>query len=68
MRERNTENVVNLLRPLLQALHVQRLESEPVVVKLSEHRELIVAGMGRCVIVARKASFSDDTKGCLSKN
>jgi hypothetical protein len=51
---------------LLQALHVQRLEFDPTVVKLSKCRELIKAGMGRCVVIALKASFSDNTKGRLS--
>jgi hypothetical protein len=65
-RERNSEIVVELLRPLLMDLHVQRLDFDPVVVRLSNHRKLIVAGMGRCIVVARKTSFLDDTKGCLS--
>jgi hypothetical protein len=62
----DTENVVSLLRPVLKDLHVQCLKFEPELVQLSNYRELIMAGMGRCVIVARRASFSDDTKGCLS--
>jgi hypothetical protein len=66
MSERNVESVVNLLRPLLKDLHVQELESEPVVLKASAYRELIVAGMSRCIIVARQTVFSDDTKGCLA--
>jgi hypothetical protein len=66
MSERDTENVVNLLRPLLKDLHVQALDDEPIIVKASKYRELIVAGMNRCIIVARKTTFSDDTKGCLS--
>jgi hypothetical protein len=66
MRERNTENVVKLLRPALKSLHVQCLEFEPMSVRLSKYRNLREAGMGRCIVVARKTSFSDNTTGCLS--
>jgi hypothetical protein len=66
MPDRNTESVVSLLRPLLKDLHVQNLCHEPVVVKASKYRDLIVAGMSRCIIVARKTDFSDDTRGCVS--
>jgi hypothetical protein len=66
MSERDTDNVVDLLRPLLKDLHIQHLTCNPTVVKASSYRALIIAGMSRCVIVARKTSFSDDTKGCLS--
>jgi hypothetical protein len=66
MPERDVESVVNLLRPLLRDLHVQKLECEPVVIKASSYRELIAAGMRQCIIVARQTTFSDDTKGVLS--
>jgi hypothetical protein len=66
MSERDTENVVSLLRPLLRDLHVQNLYEELIVVKASNYRELIVAGMSRCIVVAHKTTFSDDTRGCLS--
>jgi hypothetical protein len=66
MSERNIENVISLLRPLLKDLNVQRLTSEPTVVKASKYRELIIAGMSRCILIARQTAFSDDTKGCLS--
>jgi hypothetical protein len=66
MSEWNTENVVSLLRPILKKLNVQNIGEEFVAVKASECRELIVAGMERCIIVARRMGFSDDTKGCLS--
>jgi hypothetical protein len=66
MSDRDTNNVVDLLRPILRDLHVQSLTPDPVVVKASKYRRLIVAHLDRCIIVARQTNFSDDTKGCLS--
>jgi hypothetical protein len=66
MSERDTNNVVDLLRPLLRDLHVQSLTLNPVAVKAAKYRRLIVAHLDRCIIVARQTNFSDDTKGCLS--
>jgi hypothetical protein len=66
MSERDTDYVVTLLRPILKDLHVQHLTSNPIVIKASDYRSLIIAGMSRCLIVARQTVFSEDTKGCLS--
>jgi hypothetical protein len=66
MSERTTEWAFTLLRPVLQELKVQKLTELPSVVKTSSYRRLITAGMGRWVIIARQASFPDETKGCAS--
>jgi hypothetical protein len=60
------ENVISLFRPILKDLKVQYISGNPTVVKASDYRDLIVAGMSRCIIVARQTTFTDDTKGCLS--
>jgi hypothetical protein len=65
MAERNTDSVVTLLRPLLKDLHVQCLTIEPRIVATSDYRELIMAGIGRCIICARQTAFKDDTRGCF---
>jgi hypothetical protein len=66
MSERDTENVVELLRPLLKDLHVQDLRHEPITARASKYRNLVVAGMRRCIIAARKAEITDDTRGFLT--
>jgi hypothetical protein len=66
MSERNVESVVGLLRPLLKDLQVQQLGNDPVVLKASSYRELVVAGLSNCIVMARQTGFSDDTKGCFS--
>lgn len=63
MSDRSTVWAFSLFRPILQQLKVQDLKENPVVFKASEHRELIVAGMRRWVIVARQFSFRDQSKG-----
>ena len=64
MPERTTEWAFALLRPILKELKVQQLKKSISVVRASAHRKLILAGMGRWIIVARQSSFADQKKGC----
>jgi hypothetical protein len=61
--ERTTGWAFALLRPVLQQLRVQELKRTPTIVRASVRQELIVAGMEKWVIIARRCSFKDDTKG-----
>jgi len=63
MSERTTEWAFTLFRPILKKLKVQKLTKEPHRVILSEYKKLIVARMERWVIIARRSSFADGTKG-----
>jgi hypothetical protein len=61
--ERTTDWAFALLRPILKELKLQKLAKSPPVVKASSYKKLIIAGMGRWVIIARQSSFKDGTKG-----
>jgi hypothetical protein len=61
--ERTTDWAFTLLRPVLKELKVQKLKKKPHVVKASAYKKLIVAGMGKWVIIAHQTSFQDGTKG-----
>ena len=63
MSERTTEWAFDLFRPILKKLKVQKLKTEPRIVRASSEKKLIIAGMERWVIIARKSSFQDGTKG-----
>lgn len=60
---RNVEWAISTFRPLLQALHLQEHKSGPTVVKASDYRNLIIKGMGRCVVVVQKQRIRDGQKG-----
>ena len=63
MAERTTDWAFGLLRPVLQKLKIQELKDEPIIVRASEYRGLIIAGMGKWVIIARQFSMNDRIKG-----
>jgi len=48
---------------MLKQLKVQKLKREPCIVRASEYKKLIIAGMSKWVIIARRSSFQDGTKG-----
>lgn len=60
---RNVEWAVETFRPLLQALKFQYVGTKPTVVKTSDFRNLIVKGMGRCLIAVQRQKISDGQKG-----
>jgi hypothetical protein len=51
----------------LQSLKVQNIPDSPelTVVYLADMRDLIVKGMGRCVVVIEQRSLSDNVGGML---
>ena len=63
MFERTAEGAFALLRPVLQELKVQHLKIEPVIVKASSYKELIIAGMEKWIIVARHFPFNNNSRG-----
>jgi len=61
--ERTTEWAFALLRPVLQELKIQYLKKEPICVKASTYKELIISGMGKWIIIARHFPFHDNSRG-----
>lgn len=60
---RNVEWAIETFRPLLKALKVQYIGSSPTIVKTSDFRNLIIKGMGRCIIAIQKSNISDGQNG-----
>lgn len=60
---RNVEWAVETFRPLLQALKLQYVGTKPTIVNASDFRNLIVKGMGRCVLAVQRQKISDGQKG-----
>ena len=60
---RNVEWAVETFRPLLQALRLQYIGTKPTYVKAADFRNLIVKGMGRCVIAVQRQKIADGQKG-----
>lgn len=56
---RNVEWAVDLFRPLLQKLNVQNVGSSPTIVKTVNDRNLIIKGMGRCIIGIQRQILAD---------
>ncbi|MDE5614796.1 MAG: hypothetical protein K2I74_09150 [Treponemataceae bacterium] len=59
----NVEWAVDTFRPLLQELHVQNINSTPIIVKTTDKRNFIIKGMGRCIIGIQRQSLNDGQKG-----
>jgi hypothetical protein len=59
--------VIKTFRPLLRALNVQNIPNPPdlTTVYLADMRDLIVNGMGRCIVVVEQRSLADDVGGML---
>lgn len=58
-QKRDEEWAVNLFRPLVQKLELQKKSESPVLVKVSDFRHLVIKGMGRCLIVLQRRSLSE---------
>lgn len=66
---RNVEWAVETFRPLLKALKLQRVAQSPTIVKAADFRNLIVKGMGRCIIAVQRQKISDGQRGyCVFDN
>lgn len=60
---RNVKWAVETFRPLLKSLRLQYLPELPVVVKAKDFRNLIIKGMGRCVIGVQRQEITDGQDG-----
>lgn len=60
---RNVEWAVETFRPLLKALKLQYIGTKPTYVKAADFRNLIVKGMGRCIIAVQRQKIADGQKG-----
>ncbi len=61
---RNVEWAVETFRPLLKDLHLQNISKDsPTIIKTADFRNLIVKGMGRCIIAVQRQVISDGQSG-----
>ncbi|MEE0886771.1 MAG: hypothetical protein UIB61_07685 [Treponema sp.] len=61
---RNVEWAVETFRPLLKDLHLQNVSKDsPTIIKTADFRNLIVKGMGRCIIAVQRQVISDGQSG-----
>lgn len=61
--DRDTEWALETFRPLLKDLHLQFVEEKPTIIKTMDYRNLIVKGMGRCIISVTKKKVPQGKKG-----
>lgn len=58
-QRRDEEWAVELFRPLIQKLRLQEKSQSPVLVKVSDFRNLVIKGMGRCLIFLQQRPLSE---------
>ena len=58
-QRRDEEWAVDLFRPLIQKLRLQESAQSPVLVKVSDFRNLVIKGMGRCLIFLQQRPLAD---------
>lgn len=64
MQDRNIDWVIKTFRPLLKSLKVQHKENKPCYIETSQYRDLIIKGMGRCILSLRLSNrLKQDVKG-----
>jgi hypothetical protein len=58
---------IKTFRPILRLLHVQNIPDPPdfTIVYLADERNLVIQGMGRCVLIIERENLPHDTGGIL---